>query len=122
MLTRWLSWPSLVRTLFSHVKLTLRLLREPQVPLLLKTVPLLAGLYLVSPLDFVPDVLPILGQLDDLGVLLLALEAFLKWCPAPAVEYHRAAMTQGRPYGPMPGGGPPGDIIDAEFRREDPPR
>jgi len=119
--TRWLSWPSAVRTLVSHVKLTLRLLREPQVPLLTKSVPILAGLYLVSPVDFVPDIFPILGQLDDLGVLLLALQAFLKWCPAPAVDYHRAAMEQGRSYGPMPGVVPPGDVIDAEFRREEPP-
>ncbi len=100
----------------SHVRLTLRLLREPRVPLLVKTVPILAGLYLVSPVDFVPDIFPILGQLDDLGVMLLALEAFLKWCPPQAVDFHRAAMAQGRKYGPMP---PAGDIIDAEFRREE---
>jgi uncharacterized membrane protein YkvA (DUF1232 family) len=117
-MTRWLSWPSLVRTLISHVKLTLRLLREPRVPLLLKAVPILAGVYVVSPLDVVPDLLPILGQLDDLGVLLLALEAFLKWCPPAAVDFHRAAMEQGRKYGPMPLSG---EVIDAEFRREDAP-
>ena len=114
--TRWLSWPSLVRTLVSHVRLTLRLLREPRVPLLVKSVPILAGLYLVSPVDFVPDIFPIVGQLDDLGMMLLALEAFLKWCPPQAVDFHRAALAQGRKYGPMP---PAGDIIDAEFRREE---
>ena len=32
------------------------------VPLLTKAVPLLAAIYLVSPLDLVPDVLPLLGQ------------------------------------------------------------
>jgi uncharacterized membrane protein YkvA (DUF1232 family) len=120
--TRWLSWPSLLRTLVSHVRLTLRLLREPLVPPLIKAVPILAGLYVVSPVDFIPDVFPILGQLDDLGVLLLALEAFLKWCPPQAVEYHRAAMAEGRKYGPMPDIGHGGDIIDAEFHREENPR
>jgi uncharacterized membrane protein YkvA (DUF1232 family) len=118
-LTRWLSWPSLMRTLVAHVRLTLRLLREPRVPPLVKAVPILAGLYLVSPVDFVPDIFPIVGQLDDLGVMLLALEAFLKWCPPQAVDFHRAAMAHGRKYAPMP---PAGDIIDAEFRREEHPR
>jgi uncharacterized membrane protein YkvA (DUF1232 family) len=115
-ITRWLSWPSLVGTLISHVKLTLRLLREPRVPLFLKAVPILAAVYVVSPLDVIPDVFPILGQLDDLGVLLLALEGFLKWCPTGAVDFHRAALEQGRKYGPMP---PGGEVIDAEFRREE---
>jgi len=120
--TRWLSWPSLLRTLGSHVRLTMRLLREPQVPRLVKAAPILAGLYVVSPVDFIPDVFPILGQLDDLGVLLLALEAFLRWCPSQAVDYHRAAMAQGRKYGPMPDVAGGGDVIDAEFRREEKPR
>jgi uncharacterized membrane protein YkvA (DUF1232 family) len=114
--TSWLSWPSLLRTLVSHLRLTMRLLREPGVPLLTKALPVLAALYVISPLDFVPDVLPVLGQLDDLGVILVVLEAFLKVCPAEAVDFHRAAMAQGRTYHPMPAAG---EIIDAEFRREE---
>jgi uncharacterized membrane protein YkvA (DUF1232 family) len=115
-ITSLLSLPSLARTLVSHVRLTLRLLREPGVPLLTKTVPILAALYVLSPLDFVPDVLPVLGQLDDLGMILVALEAFLNLCPAGAVDFHRGALTQGRKYSPMP---PAGEIIDAEFHREE---
>jgi uncharacterized membrane protein YkvA (DUF1232 family) len=114
--TSWLSWPSLVRTLVSHVRLTVRLLREPGVPLLTKACPVLAALYLISPLDFIPDFLPVLGQLDDLGVILIALEAFLKLSPAGAVDFHRAALAEGRRYGPMPSNG---EIIDAEFRHEE---
>jgi len=114
--TSWLSWPSLLRTLVSHVRLTVRLLREPGVPLLTKAFIVLAALYLISPLDFVPDFLPVLGQLDDLGVILFALEAFLKLCPAGAVEFHRAALAQRRKYCPMPLAG---KIIDAQFRREE---
>ena len=112
----WLSWPSLLQTLVSHVRLTVRLLREPGVPLLTKALPVLAGLYVVSPFDFVPDVLPVIGQLDDLGVILIALETFLKVCPAGTVDFHRAAMAQGRRYYPMPAAG---QVIDAEFRHEE---
>ena len=114
--TSWLSRPSLLWTLVSHMRLTVRLLREPGVPLLIKALPVLAALYVISPLDFAPDFLPVLGQLDDLGVILIALAAFLRLCPAGAVDFHRAAIAQGRKYCPMP---LTGEVIDAEFRRAD---
>jgi uncharacterized membrane protein YkvA (DUF1232 family) len=113
--TSWLSRPSLLRTLVSHVRVSLRLLREPRVPLLFKALPVVAAAYVISPLDFIPDVLPVIGQIDDLGFMIIALEAFLRLCPSGAVDYHRTAVAQGRRYGPMPASG---EIIDAEFRRE----
>ncbi len=116
----WLARASLLRTLVSRVRLTARLLREPRVPLLLKAWPVLATLYVMSPLDLVPDFLPLLGQLDDLGVILLSLEGFAKVCPAVAVDFHRGAIAQGRGYSPMPAAH---EVIEAEFsRNEDVPR
>jgi uncharacterized membrane protein YkvA (DUF1232 family) len=111
----WLSLPSLLRTLVLQVRLAIRLLREPGVPLIVKALPLVAILYVVLPLDFVPDVLPIVGQLDDLGVIVIALEAFVRLCPSRAVEFHRGAMTGRRKYSPMPS---TGDVIDVEFHHE----
>jgi uncharacterized membrane protein YkvA (DUF1232 family) len=105
----------MLRTLVLHVRVTLRLLREPRVPLLLKLIPVLAAGYVISPLDFVPDVFPIVGQLDDLGIIFVALEAFLRIAPADVVDYHRAAVAEGRRFGPMP---PGGEVIDAEYRRD----
>jgi uncharacterized membrane protein YkvA (DUF1232 family) len=113
--TSWLSRPSMLRTLLSHLRVSARLLREPRVPLLFKMIPLLAAGYVISPLDFIPDVLPIIGQLDDLGIVYIALEAFLRVCPTDAVDFHRAAVAQGQRFSPMPA---TGDVIDAEFRRE----
>jgi uncharacterized membrane protein YkvA (DUF1232 family) len=112
----WLSSPSLVRTLVARLRLAVRLLRDPGVPLFAKAFPVFAALYVISPLDFVPDFLPVLGQLDDLGVTLIVLEAFLKLCPARAVDFHRTALARNQKYCQMPGGG---EIIDAEFRREE---
>lgn len=111
--TSWLSLPSLLRTLVTHGRLAWRLLRDPAVPLLVKFLPAAALLYLVSPIDGVPDFLPVLGQLDDLGVLLLALESFLKLCPDHIVDFHRSAVTAGRATRPS------GEVIDVEFRRDD---
>jgi uncharacterized membrane protein YkvA (DUF1232 family) len=46
-----------------------RYVRDPRVPLWRRLAGLLAVIYFVSPVDAIPDVLPILGWLDDLGVL-----------------------------------------------------
>jgi uncharacterized membrane protein YkvA (DUF1232 family) len=35
-------------------------------------------LYVVSPIDLLPDLLPLLGQLDDLGAIVLTVVALLK--------------------------------------------
>ena len=111
----WLSRPGLLRTLLSQVRLALRLLREPRVPLLTKLVPTLGALYVISPLDLVPDFLPVIGQLDDLALMLVAIEVFLRLCPASATAVHRGAIAEGRRYSPMC---PTEDVIDAEWRRE----
>lgn len=114
-LTSWLFRPRLLRTLFAQARLAVRLLREPRVPLFTKALPVLAGLYVIAPLDLVLDVLPVLGQLDDLVVILVMLEIFLRLCPAAPVAFHRAAIASGRKYSAM---APTDDVIDTEWRRE----
>jgi uncharacterized membrane protein YkvA (DUF1232 family) len=111
----WLWRPRLLWMLLSQVRLAGRLLREPRVPLSAKAVPVLAALYLVSPLDFIPDLFPLLGQVDDLTLSLIALAAFLRMCPAGPVTFHRGAIAEGRPYSPMSA---TDGVIDAEWRRE----
>jgi uncharacterized membrane protein YkvA (DUF1232 family) len=112
--TSWLSGPNLLRTLLAQVRLVLRLVREPRVPLLAKAVPILAAIYVVSPIDLLPDVLPVIGQLDDVGIVLIAIELFLRLCPPAATAFHQGAIAQGRSYSPMAASD---DYIDAEWRR-----
>jgi uncharacterized membrane protein YkvA (DUF1232 family) len=97
----WLSRPVALRSLFAQVRLAIRLLREPRVPMLVKVIPILALLYVIWPLDIVPDLFPVIGQLDDMGVALLALEMFTKMCPAVVRSFHQEAILRGRGYSPM---------------------
>jgi uncharacterized membrane protein YkvA (DUF1232 family) len=42
--------------------------------------------YLLSPIDLVPGIVPVLGQLDDLAAVLLALRFALRGLPGPAAD------------------------------------
>lgn len=50
---------------------------DPRVPRQDKVVAGLAAVYLVSPIDLIPDKLPVLGQLDDLSLAAVALRRLL---------------------------------------------
>lgn len=110
-----LSRPALLATLIGRARLAVRLLREPRVPLLTKVVLALAMLYVVSPVDFLPDIFPLLGQLDDLAIVLMALELFPMLCPAAARAFHEQAITRRQAYTPMPS---TDDFIEAEWQRD----
>ena len=112
--TSWLTRARVFRTLLSDIHLAIRLLREPLVPTYLKVVPFAAVAYILSPLDFIPDFIPIVGQLDDIGFLILGLKLFLRLCPADAIAFHRDAIVEHRPFAPM---SPADQVIDAEFHR-----
>jgi uncharacterized membrane protein YkvA (DUF1232 family) len=51
--------------------------------------------YTISPIDPVPGFIPVLGQLDDLAVLLLTLRQALRSCPPELAEEHlgRAGLS-----------------------------
>jgi uncharacterized membrane protein YkvA (DUF1232 family) len=104
----------LARTVLSEARLAVRLLREPSVPGLLKLIPVVTAGYLIWPLDIVPDLLPIVGQLDDIGVVVAGLQAFIHLCPDAVRAFHRAALAAGRRFSRMPR--EQDGFIDAEFR------
>ena len=82
----------LVRTVLGSGRLALRLLRDSRTPLMPKLILGGAILYLLSPLDFVPDFIPVVGQLDDIAVLMLGLELFFKSVPPWLKAEHEAAL------------------------------
>jgi uncharacterized membrane protein YkvA (DUF1232 family) len=111
----WLSRGGQLFRLVSHLRLAARLFREPRVPVLTKALPVLAVAYIAWPLDIIPDLLPFLGQLDDVSLMLLAFETFMRIAPSAAVAFHRAAIAKKQRYAPMVSNA---DVIDAEWRRE----
>ena len=58
-----------------------RLRRDPRVPRRAKVVVALAGLWLLSPIDLLPEFLPVIGPLDDVLVVALALRYAARQMP-----------------------------------------
>ena len=62
-----------------------RLRKDPRVPKRVKFVVAFAGLWVLSPIDLIPEFLPIIGPLDDIVVVALALRYAAKRIPAQAL-------------------------------------
>jgi uncharacterized membrane protein YkvA (DUF1232 family) len=67
----------LVRDIPSFLKLLGRLARDPRVSKVDKLLVAVTIGYIVMPMDFIPDFLPFIGQVDDLYLLALALDRLL---------------------------------------------
>jgi uncharacterized membrane protein YkvA (DUF1232 family) len=83
-------------------------LRHPAAPGWLKPATALLLLYLISPLDLVPDALPVVGIVDDLVLLPLAVHWLLSMLPEPL----RRDMDRrfGTPPPVTPGARRPGEL------------
>jgi uncharacterized membrane protein YkvA (DUF1232 family) len=62
-----------------------RLRNDPRVPRRAKVAILLAGLWVLSPIDLLPEFLPIIGPLDDVLVVALALRYAARSVPRPVL-------------------------------------
>jgi uncharacterized membrane protein YkvA (DUF1232 family) len=82
--------PGLLRDLAAFVPdcvTTVRRLRcDPRVPRRAKVAVVLAGLWLLSPIDLLPEFLPVIGPLDDVLVVALALRYTARRVPREALE------------------------------------
>jgi len=93
-------------------RLALRLVRDPRVPLASKAIFAATVIYIVSPIDIIPDWFPFVGQADDVLALLAGLNLFLRACPTWIVEEHEERMSglrEDRPDSDRP--------VDARYER-----
>ena len=74
--------------LWQQAKLVVQLILDPKVPIYLKALPFAALAYLIFPVDFLPDFIPGLGQLDDLTILLLGAKVFIELAPKDIVAQY----------------------------------
>ncbi len=79
----------------TYARLVWGLARDVRTPVGLKILLGAAITYVVTPIDLIPDVVPILGHADDLTVLLLVLDVFISNAPAAVREEHLARAKTG---------------------------
>ncbi|WP_205245653.1 YkvA family protein [Devosia naphthalenivorans] len=96
--------------LFRKELMTLwRAFRHPATPVALKAAMLLVPLYLISPVDLIPDFIPFLGIMDDFVIVPLLMSWLVSMLPleVTGVRAHASANTRRN-------GGP---TIDGRARR-----
>ena len=64
--------------------------RDPRTPLPAKLIGLLVAAYALSPIDLIPDFIPIIGLLDDAILIPLGVWIFEKLTPPAILAEHRA--------------------------------
>jgi uncharacterized membrane protein YkvA (DUF1232 family) len=94
-------WKQRVKALETEVYALYLAYRDPRVPWYARLFAACVVGYAFSPIDLIPDPIPILGYLDDLLIVPLGIALALKMIP-PAVlaecrEKSRQVMEQGRP-------------------------
>jgi uncharacterized membrane protein YkvA (DUF1232 family) len=76
--------------LFLHLpnfaRLYWRLFRDRRVAILTKALLVLTLVYFVSPFDVIPDFIPVIGEMDDIVVVLSGLWMFVRLCPPEVVR------------------------------------
>ena len=67
--------------------------RDPAAPWGPRLLALLVAAYALSPIDLIPDFIPVLGLLDDLILVPLGLWLVLRWMPAAVMVRARERAT-----------------------------
>jgi len=72
----------------SKLRLAWRLVRDRRMPVLVKAIIPALVAYLVMPLDIIPDFIPVIGQLDDLLLIALAVGVIFRFAPVDLLDEH----------------------------------
>src|SRR6266700_7126751 len=86
-------WKERVRNLKRDVVAIALALRDPRVPWYAKAIGACVVAYALSPIDLIPDFIPVLGYLDDLVLVPLGLLLVLRLIPAEILAEHRVAAA-----------------------------
>ena len=70
--------------------------RDPRVPWYAKAVALAVAAYALSPIDLIPDFIPVLGYLDDIILVPLGILLAVRLIPPAVLAEHRATAIDAR--------------------------
>ncbi len=85
-----------VKRIPAYARLVAALTKDAGVPHRARAWLVVGGAYMVSPVDLVPGVIPVAGQLDDLYVLLLAIRQALRLTPPDVADRHLQQLALDR--------------------------
>ena len=68
--------------------------RDPRVPFTVKAVAMVVAAYALSPIDLIPDFIPVLGQLDDVLIVPGLVYLALMMIPKEVIEECRQRITK----------------------------
>ncbi len=90
MLKRLRRWSQIIKRDIHAIYLASR---DPRVPWYAKALAMLVAGYALSPIDLIPDFIPVLGHVDDLVIVPLGILAVVKLIPPEVMDAHRAAAV-----------------------------
>ena len=85
--------PGFWMNLLNSFRIAWRLLWDGRVPWSTKIIPVIVVLYILSPIDIIPDFIPGLGQVDDVALFLIGVQAFIAMSPKDLVARLRAELN-----------------------------
>lgn len=86
--------PSLAHRIRTEAHAVWLAARDPRTPIAAKLVGLLVAAYALSPIDLIPDFIPVLGLVDDAVLIPLGLWLFERLIPAEQLAEHRARAAE----------------------------
>jgi uncharacterized membrane protein YkvA (DUF1232 family) len=87
---RWRQWARAIRRDAHALYLAAR---DPRVPWYAKALAFCVAGYALSPIDLIPDFIPVLGYADELIIVPLGIWLVVRMIPAEILAEHRAAAT-----------------------------
>ncbi|WP_069806010.1 YkvA family protein [Thermogemmatispora onikobensis] len=87
-------WQGRIRSLRQEIQTLILAYRDPRLPWYHRLLLLSLLSYALSPIDLIPDFIPIVGHLDDLVILPLGMLLAIKLLPPAILEESRARAAQ----------------------------
>jgi uncharacterized membrane protein YkvA (DUF1232 family) len=89
----WYRWKQWARAIKRDAHALYLAARDPRVPWYAKADAIAVAAYAASPIDLIPDFIPVIGYLDDLIIVPLGIALVIKLIPPEIMAEHRDLAT-----------------------------